>query len=249
MKGSRIAVVLVLSAWFCAAASQATAQGKSKQHKKTDKRVEQSKGAEHRHKHDYRPKEVGADEYRQWKNGIPPGWSRGNKTGWNGAGVPPGQLEDRDLEARSYPPEAERWSKRKKEDWDRQLEESKKRVAESAAKHARASESDRRSAEISVENAARHGVPMQTAEETVDRAIKRGMPGADIERITRAMAYGAGKAIDQERLGVFTRQAIDSGKAGEDVALAVYQEVDARHQASVQAAQKKSPWWKRLFGR
>ncbi len=35
----------------------------------------------------------GGYEYRTYQNGVPPGWSKGKKTGWGNCGMPPGQAK------------------------------------------------------------------------------------------------------------------------------------------------------------
>lgn len=43
-------------------------------------------------------------------------------------------------------------------------------------------------------------VPLEEVETTIDRAIAGGMRGRDIEKVMRAMAYGAGNTVDYRRL-------------------------------------------------
>ena len=114
-----------------------------------------------------------------------------------------GQLKRQGGGDAMYPPDAREWDEKKRDDWDHKLEKSRIRIKDAVNKRGGLSDADRESAIFSVEGAARHGVPIKTAEETVEHAIKRGMRGEDIEKMTRAMAYGADKNIDQNNIGKF----------------------------------------------
>lgn len=192
----------------------------------------------------YKPKHVDAKELAQWVDGNPPGWSQGEKVGWQGAGAPPGQMKKQGGDVAIYPPWAGDWDDDKKRDWDRKLERSKDHVRDTMTKRGGRTKDEEDSAIISIDRASRRGVPIDTVEETVNHAVEKGISGEDIEKVTRAMAYGADKNVDQEDIGKFARKEIDRGKTGDELALSVYEEIDRQHEAP----KKKSPWWKRMFG-
>lgn len=203
---------------------------------------------------EYRPKRLKDAEMREWENGIPPGWSRGKKTGWHGAGAPPGKVKQQGGGAerieRRYPPGSEEWDPQRKESWDRRLEKAKERIRTKSQSRGEATEDDEESAVRSVEEAAREGVPVEDAEAMVDKAIDRGMTGREIEQVTRAAAYGADKDIDYNELDGFMDTKMEEGQAGDELAVSIYQEIDRRHdERQQQQEQKKEPWWKRIFKR
>jgi hypothetical protein len=109
------------------------------------------------------------------------------------------------------------------------------------------SQEEEESATISIERAAREGVPIKPVEKTVNRAITRGMGGRDIEKVTRAMSYGADKDTDYNKLDQFIENKINEGERGDDLAISIYKEIDKRHAAKQEEPVEKS-WWKRFFG-
>jgi hypothetical protein len=191
-----------------------------------------------------------------WRDGTPPGWDRGEKRGWGGA-APPGQQRKAGegmMEGRRYPARAKDWGDREKEDFDRRLERARERVRAKAQTREGIDEGDIESAEVSVEEASREGVPIEQAESSVDKAMGAGMSGAEIEQMTRAMAYGADKNVDYNELGSFVDRKIDDGERGDDLAVSIYQEVDRQNeQAPAEPEQpkqeKKTPWYRRIFGK
>ncbi len=200
----------------------------------------------------YRPKKLKKNEHSEWETGSPPGWSRGKKTGWEGAGTPPGKTTEGSIDThRKYPPGSEDWDGPKKEKWDRNLEEAKERVRVKVRQREGATQEDEESAVRSVEGAAREGVPVERAERTVNRAIERDLSGEEIEKVTRAISYGADKNVDYEKLDTFIEKKIDSGERGDDLALSVYKEVDSgtMEKTEEKAEEKKTSWWKRVFKR
>ncbi|MDD3642614.1 MAG: hypothetical protein PHQ19_04025 [Candidatus Krumholzibacteria bacterium] len=203
----------------------------------------------------YRPKGLSEERMEGWRDGTPPGWGRGEKTGWGGEGAPPGQREKaRDMRARRYPAGEKEWGDRDREDFDRRIERARERVREKARVLEGVEDSEIESAEISVEEAARVGVPVEQAESSVGRAMEAGMSGPEIEQMTRAMAYGAERSVDQEKLGSFVESRIEAGERGDDLAVSIYEQVDRMEaQAPPEPEQpkeeKKVPWYKRIFGR
>ncbi|MBN2071121.1 MAG: hypothetical protein JW814_06640 [Candidatus Krumholzibacteriota bacterium] len=202
----------------------------------------------------YRPKRLGNEEAAQWEGDRPPGWSRGGKTGWSGADMPKGQKKgdaERNREMkRRYPPGAKNWDDKKKEKWDKHLEESKDRVRRKAHDKRGAAGKYGDSAVISIEEAARGGVPVDKAEAVVEKAIERDMEGEEIEKMTRAMTYGADKNVDYEKLDTFIGKKIDSGERGDDLAVSIYKEIDSGSlEKTEETKEEKKSVWKRIFKR
>lgn len=206
----------------------------------------------------FRPRDLPAAEQAEWQDGVPPGWTRGTKTGWGGADAPPGQRRGGAGQAdapRTYPRGAEDWDQQRRQDWDRRLEDARERVRERARRIEGYGEPDVESATISVEAAAREGVPIEQAEAAVNDALGARLTGREIEQMTRALAYGAGRGVSAVELGSFATARIAAGQRGDDLAVAVYEEADRRAAGQPATAPapppepKKSPWWKRIFGR
>ena len=203
----------------------------------------------------YKPRGMTDADFAEWTDGNPPGWSRGEKTGWGGAGAPPGQTKDHGEQGREgeqgivpfYPRGSEGWDTRKKEEWWGQLEQSRDRVLQRVRARDGMSPDDEKSATFAIEGAAREGVPLVHIETTMNRAIARGMPGRDIEKVTRAMSYGVDKGTDYNKLDQFIEKRMSGNETGDDIALSIYKEIDDQHAAKSVEPAKKS-WWKRLFG-
>ena len=199
----------------------------------------------------YKPKSMTDKDMAEWTDGNPPGWSRGKKTGWGGAGAPPGQMKkqgeqvkERDREAiHIYPPQAEDWDVKKKEEWGSKVEKARTRILGRVETRGDVPKEDEASAVMSLEGAAGQGVPVENAEAVIDKALFKRMRGEDIEKMTRAMSYGADKNTDYNKLGRFVNKKIDDGETGDDIALSVYQEIDDGTMV------KKKPWYKRWFSR
>lgn len=205
----------------------------------------------------YRPRRLQAGEAGEWKDGIPPGWSRGDKQGWGGADAPPGQGRGGgEAQARSpYPPGAKDWDGKRREDWDRRLERARERVREKAQRAENAGPDDVASADISLQEAAREGVPIEDVESAVSGAIAAGMKGPEIEQMTRAMAYGASQGVGGGRLGAFASSRIEAGERGDDLAVSIYQEADRlqeeqeKERPASPPEGKKTSWWQKIFRR
>lgn len=204
----------------------------------------------------YRPKGLSEEQMKGWRDGSPPGWGRGGKTGWGEAGAPKGQQKKAGkgkMKAPRYPAGAGEWGAQEKEDFDRRIERARDRVREKALTREGIDEGAVESAEISVEEAAREGVPIEQAESSVSKAIDAGMSGVEIEQMTRAMAYGADKNVDYGELGSFVGTKIEDGERGDDLAVSIYEEVDrmeaqAPPEPEQPTQEKKTPWYKRIFG-
>lgn len=177
----------------------------------------------------YKPKGLSEEEMKGWEGGSPPGWSQGTKKGWEGAGAPPGKMKKGD---------------------EAKLEKAKERIRTRVREHEGKGEMERKQleehAERSIEGAARSGVPIEHAEKTVEKGIERGMTGEEIEKVTRAMAYGADKNTDYGKLEKFMDKKMAEGEKGDELAMSVYKEIDEK---GVEKKEEKLPWYKRWFRR
>ncbi len=261
MKGFSLFVMVSAAIWLFAVFSNSQAQrkgpekDKNKNEREADK--ENSSGnnaamdrsqAARISKNKYKPRGISDKNMTEWADGNPPGWSEGNKAGWGGAGVPPGQMKERELELiHSYPSGSEDWDSGKKADWRSNLEQSKTRILERIRTRKGVSREDEESAIISIERAAREGVPLTHIESVMNKAITREMRSRDIEKMTRAMSYGADKNTDYDKLDRFIERKMDQGETGDDLAVSIYREIDERNVAKSEEPVRKS-WWKRLFG-
>ena len=203
--------------------------------KKGGKADEAGQGAGKVKKVKYKPKGLSEEDMKQWEGGSPPGWSMGTKKGWEGAGAPPGKMKKGD---------------------EAKLEKAKERIRNRIRTHEGKGEMERKqleeSAERSIEGAARKGVPIEQAERTVEKGIERGMSGEEIEKVTRAMAYGSDKDTDYEELGRFMDRKMEEGERGDELAMSVYKEIDDRQAERAlekKEPEKKLPWYKRIFKR
>ena len=136
------------------------------------------------------------------------------------------------------------------------LEKAKERIRKRIRTHEGTGEMERKQLEEramrSIEGAARSGVPVEQAEKTVEKSIERGMSGEEIEKVTRAMAYGADKDVDYDALGRFVDRKMEEGERGDELAMSVYKEIDdrsAEKQLEKKEPEKKVPWYKRIFRR
>jgi hypothetical protein len=246
-------VVALAALWVLAVVADAQAQGKGQKKDTRDKgkkKNEQimtvdSKAA----KVKYQPRGMTDRDMIEWTDGNPPGWSRGNKTGWGGAGAPPGQMKKQGEIMHIYPPGSANWDSRTKENWLGGLEQSKARILERIQTRDRESRENEEGVRFSIEGAARAGVPIDRTEAIINRAIDRGMRGRDLEKVTRAMAYGADKGADYDKLDQFIEKKMSEGETGDDLALSIYRQIDEQHTAPPPLEPIKKSWWDRLFGR
>ena len=163
------------------------------------------KNAAKHEKHDakWSPPDLSQAEREEWKDGRPPGWSRGVKRGWEGKNCPPG------LAKKGQCPEA--------------------RPADGLERLRRWGRDERRlppatldAVLVSFEGAVRHGVPAPMAERLVMTAAKHGVSPQGIEAITRAVAYGAGHGASLEALETFADHGLNRGVTADAIALGLY---------------------------
>jgi len=162
-------------------------------------------------KHDdkWSPPELSQAEREEWKDGRPPGWSRGVKRGWGGKDCPPGQAKKGQCpEARPVAADPSRDGLERLRRWGRD-----ERHLSSAALDA---------VLVSFEGAVRHGVPAAMAERLVMTTAQRGVSPHGIEAITRAIAYGADHGASLKDLETFADDGLKRGVAADAIALGIY---------------------------
>ena len=212
----------------------------------------------------YQPKKLNAEEMKQWQGGTPPGWTEGAKKGWGEGATPPGEMkkgeEPLGQMKKADPPQWQKWDENKKQEWQGKLEQAKERIRTRIRENEGKGETNRienskeyeGSAVGSVEGAARMGVPVEHAEAAVQKGIERGMTGEEIEKMTRAMSYGADKGTNYDELGAFVDGKMAEGERGDELAGSIYKKIDdrsAEQPVKEQTETKKEPWYKRLFKR
>ena len=111
---------------------------------------------------------------------MPPGLAKKGK-------IPPGLAKKGKV-----PPGWSKWKKEKQDRWEKDLEEAREAVIEKVLEIKELREEDKGSAVISVEMAARMGVPVKHSRGIVMAAVAKRVGGEEIEKVTRAVAYGVG---------------------------------------------------------
>jgi hypothetical protein len=162
-------------------------------------------------KHDdkWSPPALSQGEREEWKDGRPPGWSRGVKRGWGGKDCPPGLAKKGQCpEVRPAVADPLRDGLERLRRWGRD-----ERRLPSATLDA---------VLVSFEGAVRHGVPAPMAERLVMTAAQRGVSPQGIEAITRAVAYGAGHGASLKDLETFADQGLNRGVTADAIALGIY---------------------------
>lgn len=193
-------------------------------------------------KGDWMPPGLSKEEQAEWKNGRPPGWSHGEKEGWKGADMPPGL-------AKGTPHGWKKWNNERKQRWERELVEAKEKARSRVKKLKGFSKEDLGSALVSIEAAARKGVPIRHARGLVEKAMEKGIRGRGLETASRAMAYGVGKEIDFEQLGVFIHRKLNEGLRGDELSIEIYKEIADRHEKRLKAKELIQQEKKKGMGR
>ena len=168
------------------------------------------------------PSGISKAERAEWINGRPPGWQNGNKTGWKGGSLPPG-LAKKFNQPQYQPQNWNSWSAQQRLNWRRDLANTREDLL---ARARRLNISNPNSQLASLYYATDQGVPIYWTRKAVDSAMDRGLTGYEIEQLTRAMTYGAGKNINFSQLGAFINQSLADGVRGNALALGIYQEID-----------------------
>ncbi len=161
------------------------------------------------------PPGLSDEERREWKDGRPPGWSRGGKRGWGGMDCPPGLAK----KGRCHPRQLAAADERK---WEDQLREAIERLKKLAGEKMKLPAPILDAVLIGFEGAARHGVPLASAERVVTTAAERGLSPYGIEAVTRALAYGADRGAPVDHLESFTQDGLRRGVPAESLALGIY---------------------------
>jgi hypothetical protein len=164
------------------------------------------------------PPGLSNEERQEWKEGRPPGWSRGVKRGWRGKDCPPGLAK----KGRCHPREVAVAPQGEQKKWEDQVREAIERLKKWGREKMKLSAPVLDAVLIGFEGAVRYGVPIETAERTVTAAAERGLSPYGIEAITRALAYGAERRAPLGDLESFAQQGLSRGAAAEAIALGIY---------------------------
>ena len=162
------------------------------------------------------PPGLAREEQAEWKDGRPPGWSRGAKRGWRGRDCPPGLAKQgRCGEARvAATPQAKTLEDAVREG----LARLRKWVRETLGLPPRTLEA----LLVGFEGAVRNGVPPAVAERVVMATAERGVSAYGIEAISRALAYGVRRGVPIGELEAFAAQGLGRDVAAEAIALGLY---------------------------
>jgi hypothetical protein len=220
-----ILTTLSLVLTYTTAKAQGKGKGRSKESVERQKKEKEYK---------WIPPDLSKDELAEWKDGKPPGWSRGKKKGWRGANMPPGLLKKGGklplgLE-KGPPPGWEKWNDKRKKAWQKELKEAKEKVRLKAKSIKGFSEKDLDSALISIEMSARKGVPVKYVLSFVENAMEKRIKGRGIETATRAIAYGVGKEIDFSQLSKFIHKKLNEGLRNDELSIEIYKEIVRQHE-------------------
>ncbi len=164
----------------------------------------------------------------------PPGWDRGEKKGWT-SDIPPGLAKKGKLppglaKKRKLPPGWSNWKRQKRARWEKDLKHATSAVRRRAGRERGLEEDMLESALLSLDRAARAGVPVNDARDIILNAVEEGLDGEDIERASRAAAYGVGKGMDFDELGSYVNEMLDGGLRGNELAIEIYREVVRRQE-------------------
>lgn len=164
------------------------------------------------------PPDLSQEERQEWKEGRPPGWSRGVKRGWRGKDCPPGLAK----KGRCHPREIAAAPQSDQKKWEDQIREAIERLKKWGREKMKLPAPTLDAMLIGFEGAVRYGVPIATAERVVTAAGERGLSPYGIEAITRALAYGAERNAPLGELESFAQQGLGAGVAAESIALGIY---------------------------
>jgi hypothetical protein len=181
------------------------------------------------------PPDLSKKEAADWKNGRPPGWSQGRKVGWKGGNMPPGQAKKIKL----YPPGWKTWDKKKRDAWENEL-----KIAIEVVLGRTKSVKIYTKLEIdiilfSLEMTARKGVPIKHVRSLVEKSVKKKRKVGGIETATRAMTYGVGRDIDFSHLEKSINKKMDRGKKDDELAVAIYKEIENSHKINSENNKKE----------
>lgn len=151
-------------------------------------------------------------EKRGFIDGHPPGWSKGEKKGWRNK-LPPGLGDGK--------------SKEKIEKFNNKLKNAEAKIRE-RAENKKLGEKGLEKALMHLNLAARKGVPISSAQELMEQMIKHGATSDSIEKAARAYAYGVDNKTDFKGLSQFVTKKLNDGYMGDDLAIAIYNEIDGK---------------------
>ncbi|MBI2206248.1 MAG: hypothetical protein HYU41_20635 [Candidatus Rokubacteria bacterium] len=164
------------------------------------------------------PPGLSNEERAEWKNGRPPGWSKGAKKGWRGRDCPPGQAKKGRCPGA---PRTTAAAAATATPGTNPIQDALERLRE-WARNRKLSAPMQQSMLTGFEGAVAHGVPVPVAERLVTNAAERSVAPSGIEVITRALAYGAQRGAPPAQLESFAQDGLNSGVAADAIALGLY---------------------------
>ncbi len=172
------------------------------------------------------PANLDEQQVKDWKNGVPPGWSKGEKTGWQGKNMPPGLAKKHGAKDktkdRKHPGNWDTMKKGDQTTWTERMEKIKERISKAKK------DQEAETMLFSAEEAAGAGVPLDQLDSLTDKFIKKQLSAEEYEKTTRAMAYGVDRKVDFKQLGTFVNTNIDQGVRGDELAVKIYREIASR---------------------
>jgi len=177
------------------------------------------------------PPGLSVTEQAKWINGRPPGWSRGEKQGWENTNMPPGLAKKGKIPpglAKKTPSELAYWSNETEYEWEQNLEDQKRDIYNMANSIEDFSQEDLENAIGSLEASARSGVPPGYVGSIIRKAMKKGYKGRGFETTTKALSYGVGKGTNFNKLNKFVHKKLDQNYKGDDLSIEIYKEI-AKH--------------------
>lgn len=150
-----------------------------------------------------------------WEGGRPPGWSEGEKKGWR-TNLPPGLAKKAGAAGIAA------------------FEAALSAAGEKIRKKAKAIGLIGRIIEdilVSTNLAARNGAPISETAELVGAMLDYNQSPDGIGRATKALAHGVNEEVELKGMGRYVQQQLEDGLRGDDLSLAIYEELDRRKEA------------------
>lgn len=187
---------------------------KKKKSKKKDDTQTGSDSPKHRYPPGWIPPWLPETEKADWKDGRPPGWSRGFKAG-------------------DLPPGHEKWDATQRSQWEKGLATSRERLDTwMKGRPAPVPDPDKQSVLVSLEAGVRSGIPPSACVDVIQSALEKGFKPDEIGRVTRAWADGERENVNSDLLHSFIFNRLQRKMKADDIALDVYEEIETRRNAA-----------------
>lgn len=210
-----LCVAIVTGSLLCFNSAELLAAGKGKG--KKEKKVKADKKVNKGQAKKIVPDHLSDAEKAEWVDGNPPGWKRGKKKGWGEGDLPPGLAKK---------------SEEDQKKWKEKLKDAKKRAKEKLKERRKEGESDTKTSEaedesidVSIDESARAGVPIEKVIDFIEKAIGKNKSTKEIEKVTRAVAYGVKKGSSADELLGLAEKLMKGEISGDDMAVAVHKRV------------------------